>query len=126
MNIKKAKRGSPHKYELSLKRKVCAELLSGQITSGDLARKYNIPGAGTIMRWVKWFEKEQQDLLTSLEMNGEPINSLPEADRSSVTLQEELRLTKAKIITLETMIDIAEEQFNIEIRKKSGTKPSLE
>jgi len=126
MNIKKAKLGSPHKYELSLKRKICEELLSGQITSADLARKYNIPGAGTIMRWLKWFQKEQTELLSSQVMNGEPSNIPLESEKPNADLQEELRLAKAKIFTLETMIDIAEEQFNIEIRKKSGTKPSIE
>lgn len=41
-------------------------------------------------------------------------------------LEEELRLAKLKIICLETMIDVAEETLQIEIRKKAGTKPSGE
>lgn len=125
MNIKKAKRGRQYKYEFSFKRKVCEELFQGQITVPDLCRKYNISGGGTIYRWIKWYQEEQGNLLPSESMAIEP-KSGEEPEKDTKDLQEELRLAKAKITTLETMIDIAEEQFNIEIRKKSGTKPSIE
>ncbi len=126
MEIKKGKAGRKFQYELSFRRKICEELLSGQITTGDLARKYQIPGAGTIMRWLKWYQEEQKDLLSSLPMESsqeKPDNSI---EKSAQDLQKELEQAKAKIATLETMIDVAEEQFKIEIRKKSGTKPSFE
>jgi transposase len=123
MNIKSAKKGSPDKYDPAFKRKVCEELLSGQITRVDLARKYNIPGAGTIMRWLRRYQEEQQSLYSGSMQNAEePQNP----DKSPQELQDELKLAKVKIATLETMIDIAEQNFNIEIRKKSGTKPSIE
>jgi len=37
-------------------------------------------------------------------------------------LQEELRKSKLHVELLNTMIDIAEDQLKISIRKKSGTK----
>jgi transposase-like protein len=126
MIIKRGKQGRKHQYELSFKRKVCQELLSGQITITDLARQYNISGAGTIMRWVKWFQQEQEELLSSQPMEISQENNDPNIEKSAKEMEVELRLAKAKIATLETMIDIAEQQFNIEIRKKSGTKPSSE
>lgn len=126
MIIKRGKQGRKHQYELSFKRKVCQELLSGQITITDLARQYNISGAGTIMRWVKWFQQEQEELLSSQPMEISQDNTDPNIEKSAKEIEAELRLAKAKIATLETMIDIAEQQFNIEIRKKSGTKPSSE
>lgn len=128
MNIKKGKAGRKHQYEFAFKRKICEELLSGQITIGDLARKYNISGAGTIIRWVKWYQEEQKELVSLRPMeNSQSINTQNSTiEKSDKKIEEELRLAKAKIATLETMIDIAEEQFNIEIRKKSGTKQSSE
>ena len=78
------------------------------------------------MRWLKWYQEEQKDLLSSLPMESsqeKPDNSI---EKSAQDLQKELEQAKAKIATLETMIDVAEEQFKIEIRKKSGTKPSFE
>jgi transposase len=128
MNIKKGKPGGKHRYEFSLKRKVCEELLGGSITIRELARKYNIPGAGTIMRWVNWYQQEQAELTKLPSMSTEPIKSETDSLPSNSSeeyrkLQEELKLAKLKVTALETMIDIAEDQFNIEIRKKPGTKP---
>ena len=37
-------------------------------------------------------------------------------------LSAELEKSKLKVLTLETMIEVAEEDLNIKIRKKSGTK----
>jgi hypothetical protein len=39
-------------------------------------------------------------------------------------LEEQLRLAKLEVEDLETMIDIAGEQFKIEIRNQSGAKSS--
>ena len=44
------------------KRKVCEELLQGQITMPELARKYNLANGGTIYRWLKWYQEEQIEL----------------------------------------------------------------
>lgn len=125
MNIKTSKKGPPYKYEFSIRRKICEELLSGQITARELSKKYNIAGAGTIMRWLKWYQEEQNQLLTSSNMLSVPEEKSEINDEKNA-IQKELELAKAKIATLEMMIDIAEEQFKIEIRKKSGTKPSIE
>ncbi len=37
-------------------------------------------------------------------------------------LSAELEKSKLRVLTLETMIEVAEEDLNIKIRKKSGTK----
>lgn len=128
MEIKKAKRGRKYQYEFSFKRKVCEELLQGQITIPELNRKYNLSSGGTVYRWLKWYQEEQKELVSLQPMENSQSISTPNSniEKSDKNIEEELRLAKAKIATLETMIDIAEEQFNIEIRKKSGTKQSSE
>jgi TolA-binding protein len=40
------------------------------------------------------------------------------------TLQQQLQEAQLKIAALETMIEIAEKQYKIEIRKKPGAKQS--
>ena len=125
MNIKTRKGGPPRKYDTAVRRKIVEELLSGTILVSQLQKKYNVGGCGTIMRWVKEFQEEDQNLLSSnVENPKEKSNS--SSEKPSKDLETELKLAKAKIAALETMIDIAEEQFKIEIRKKSGTKPSSE
>ena len=122
MNIKKGKKGRD-KYDPAVKRKVCEELLTGRITVNELRIKYQIPGNGTVYRWLKRYQEEQAELVSLSTMTNSPeLND--NGEKSNEELRRELELSKAKVAALETMIDIAEEQFKIEIRKKSGTKPS--
>lgn len=79
------------------------------------------------MRWIKWFEKGQEELLLfSVSMEKPQNHNEPAIESTDKGLEAELRLAKTRIATLETIIDIAEEEFKIEIRKKSVTKPSIE
>ena len=130
MNIKKGKIGAPYKYEFSFKRKICKELLEGQFSFSELCKKYNIGAPGTIMKWLTWYQNEEKELvnLQPMEINSSKSDSAEPApdDKTLKELQAGLRLAQLKVVGLETMIDIAEKQFNIDIRKKSGTKPSNE
>lgn len=128
MNIKKGKAGPKPKYELSFKRKLCEELLSGTISLRGIVRKYNLRSVGTVSGWIKWYQQEQIELINLQSMSTQPSQSETNDSSSKSSeeyrkLQEELKLAKLKVTALETMIDIAEDQFNIEIRKKPGTKP---
>lgn len=128
-NIKQSKRGGQFKYEPSFRRKLCAELLTGTITAGDLARKYNVGGQGTILAWIPWYKQEQQELLTSQAMNSEqsgPDGPAGTDPKDLKALEQKLRLAELKIACLETLIDEAEKTLHIDIRKKSGTRSSKE
>lgn len=125
MNIKKGKKGPPRKFDATTRRKIVTELLSGLFSLSELKRKYSIGGHDTIMRWVKECQDEDHNLLSSDMEKPQDKNSNGN-EQSLQDLEAELKLAKLKIIALETMIDVAEEQLNIEIRKKSGTKPSSE
>lgn len=64
---------------------------------------------------MKYSKKtKKQDLVQKQEQQVSPANLKH--------LQEELRKTQLHNKLLNAMIDIAEEQLNIDIRKKSGTK----
>ena len=127
-NIKKSKRGAAYKYEASFKRKIIQELYTGTITRSELRKKYNIPGKSSFYQWEKWYDEEQKQMLPSTQMlpdkeqEGAIVALQPPSQKGG--LEEELRLAKLKIICLETMIDVAEQTLQIEIRKKAGTKPS--
>jgi transposase len=126
MNIKKGKKGPPRKFDATTQRKIVEELLSGTVTLSQLRKRYNIGGQGTVMRWVKEYQNEGQNLLSSGMEKSQDKSSDGNTERTFQELEAELKLAKLKIIALETMIDVAEEQLNIEIRKKSGTKPFSE
>ncbi len=128
--IKKGKRGAPYKFEPSFKRKVVQELYSGVLSLSEMRRKYNL-GNSTITRWEQWYKEDQEQLLPSTAMKSsdkEPEITVADlsAPQRNESLEEELRQAKLKIICLETMIDVAEQTLQIEIRKKPGTKSSRE
>jgi len=122
MDIKTLKSdGKPLFYDPAFKRKICLEYLSGTLSLTPLGKKYNIGGSGTIKAWVNKYQQEQH-LLKLQSMVTDP----PESNDSQEyqKLQKQLKEAELKILALETMIDIAEDEFAIEIRKKPGTKPS--
>jgi hypothetical protein len=55
-----------------------------------------------------------------------PIDNLDDQTKQIIELQKQLERSNLKISLLETMIDIAENELNIPIRKKSGPQPSKE
>jgi transposase len=70
------------------------------------------------------FKEENSDLSVSksLEMKQKPKNTSQSA--SLIAMQKELAQAKLQIKALDTLIDIAEEQLKIDIRKKSGARQS--
>ena len=132
MSIKKSKTGRKPVFEESFKSAVSLEVLSGSLSYIEARRVYGIRGQGTIRRWVGQYLKQTEKInLHGMEsMESTPQHSQTEdqwghkddLQRSNQELKDALKMAKLKITALETMIDIAESELHIDIRKKSGTK----
>ena len=123
MEYKRQKPGKKSPYSDSFRRKVVEEILSGAIHAGGALKKYGISRAGNITDWMKWYRKNHDivESKSSPVVKSQSPTSAQEAQRIK-ELEAALELAKLKVIGLETLIDVAEEQLNIEIRKKPGTK----
>ena len=100
------------------KEAVIAEYLLGETSYRNLGRKYGIDFR-VIHSWVTTVKGK------TVHNQKKPKNqkSIPEELPSDVKrLQEELRKVKLQNELLNAIIDIAEDQLKINIRKKSGTK----
>lgn len=99
---------------------IIAEYLMGGTTYRDLEKKYNVDFR-TIHSWVSKFQGKPVSKGKSQKSpkQSEQQEQLPTDVKS---LQEELRKAKLHNKLLNAIIDIAEEQLKIDIRKKSGTK----
>jgi transposase len=101
---------------------VVAEYLVGGVSYRELGRRYGI-GAATVHDWVKEHkdgkgpEHEAIERVAGLKETGE--GKMPE---DVGRLKRELREARLHAKLLEAMIDIAEEQMGIVIRKKPGAK----
>ena len=87
-----------------------------------LGNKYGY-GTSTICGWVMSGKKEKDKLrlAQAIKATAKTNEEMP-ADVKQ--LQAALRDSRLKIALLEAMIDISDEQFGTDIRKKAGTRQS--
>jgi len=108
-----------------VKEKILSEINSGILSKSAASRKYGLPRSTIGL----WFEKRNLAILAQVN----PSNVLSAMDENQETrlLKKKIdELTKAladaqlKNAGLETMIEVAESELKINIRKKRGTKRS--
>ena len=101
---------------------IIAEYLAGGTTLRKLAAKYNLSHQG-LNKWVQTFQgRRRTKTEVKISRPGPPkMEPLPVEVKN---LQKELRKAELHNQLLNAMIDIAEEQLGVPIRKKSGTKQS--
>ena len=109
----------------SAKHTIIKEYLVGQISYGQLAKKYKI-GKSTVHRWLQSYngvtpvKMVARDIVILPEMIQEIRNDLPS---EVIELRRQLEQEKLRTKLLTAIIEIAETELNIPIRKKSGTRP---
>ena len=74
------------------------------------------------MRWVEPLSLQIMEKKRVTRFIGTKQNETPEKEIEQ--LQNQLWLSELKVESLDRMIDIAEKELKISIRKKSGTKQS--
>ena len=104
---------------ITQKEEIISEYLSGISTYRRLAEKYGI-SPGTSHKWVK--ESEAMALKKVIKTNLSDLTGEEPVPTDIKQLQAELHKARLHNKLLNAMIDIAEEQLKIDIRKKSGTR----
>jgi transposase-like protein len=91
-------------------------------------RAYGIKTEKTIKAWREQFEQENDELafLNDREMKKKKLSqgSSTDSNQEIKALQKALEEAQLKVAALNTLIDVAEEQLKINIRKKPGAKQS--
>ena len=110
------------------------QIIQDYLTSGksvkEIHLKYNIHGHSKIQDWMNKFglrnEIKQSDLSSNkaiiLKKIKKSMGNEHELERRIRELEQQLEDEKLRTLLLDTMIDIAEDQLNVSIRKKSGAK----
>ncbi len=116
---KEHKRRSQRDYGLAFKLSVVEEVEKGISTYKMAQKKYGIQGKSTVLVWLRkhgtldWALPKQNEMDSTKEQT--PEQRIKELETA---LKEEQLKTKF----LTTMIDIAEKQYGMVIRKKSSPK----
>lgn len=113
-------------YSYSFKLQVIQEIESGQLGIKAAQRKYGIQGNATIRTWLLKYGSLDWENKSHLTLAKSPEQKLLELEakvrlleKQKLSLEKKLESTDKKAIFFDMMIDIAEEEFKIPIRKKS-------
>lgn len=116
------------KLSNDFKRMVVKEVISGQLTKEAARRIYGIKGKSAVTDWVRFYvgEKEMatQNAATLEAMTAQEREQFEILKRKIAALEEQLSDETHRAGLYKTMIEIAEQQLNIPIRKKYGAKQS--
>lgn len=110
-------------YEVSFRRWLVGELRSGNLTIGQAIERFKLNplnGRTLLNGWIKRYsESHPLPLALMTEEEQAMLHALQERTK---ILEQRLQQSELRGVALDTLIDVAESQFNIEIRKKAGTK----
>ncbi len=124
---KKKEKGNFFKPSETFKLQVIQEVLEGKRTKEQARRFYGIKGKSAILEWTRNYsgEKGYGRGGKALSFKEKPNNKLIKEQASRILeLEEALRIEQLRVALSNKMIDIAEAEFGIQIRKKSGAKRS--
>lgn len=110
-------------YSKLQKRTIVTAIEQGRISIREAKIAYKIRSEKIIRGWLSEYKSEK------VEICIENTSPMAKEDKDSTqsqneALQKALQEAELKIKALNTLIDVAEEQLKIDIRKKSGAKRS--
>lgn len=118
-------------YSLSFKLQVVHEVESGELSTKAAKGKYGIQGDHTVEQWVKKYGTFDRELQVKFTMEKTPEQRLMELEakvrlleKQKQSLEQQLKFQQDKAIMFDMMINIAENELNIPIRKKSVPEAS--
>lgn len=136
MNIKKGIRSESY-FSWEERKAIIEEYQTGELSKADIWEKYtgHRMERGRILRWMrklgyipdkenerrKSFFYDQQPTGSVLDKK-EPDKTPQELHNKIKELEKQLEMARIKVEGYEIMIDIAENELNIPIRKKRDTK----
>ncbi len=103
------------------------DIMSGRITAEDVRKKYMLASINSVYSWIGKYmsQKESVSLPDQSEedmANKSKDDQIRELKAALKQAQKEAEYQTLRAHAFDKMIDLAEERFNIPIRKKSGTK----
>jgi transposase-like protein len=122
-------------YPLQLKKKIALEIISGLKTATESSRDYDVPRESA-RRWAIKFssevlKKETKEVVPLLPMKEQKEKKDVDFEKQVHILEEENLKLREKLLesnlkaeALSTLIDLAEENYGLSLRKNSGAKQS--
>jgi len=120
-------RTNVNKFTDDFKLQVVQDYLSSGISQPELKKKYNFSGNNNIYNWIRKFglskpSEDQIELHRAMAKEKQKSSLEQKLELQIKKLEEDLKREQFRTKALSTMIDIAERELKVDIRKKSGAK----
>jgi len=110
-------------YEVSFRRWLVTQIDSGNMGHQEARERFWLPASEYKKIIRRWQERYSDEIHLSLHaMSAKERTEVKALEKRIKELEEQLERAQMKNVGLETMIDIAENDYKLEIRKKSGSK----
>lgn len=111
------------KYSEDFKLKVVREYESGKYSVYEMEKIYDISNQ-TIYNWIYKYSKYNKKSIQVVEMKDSQAEKIKLMEARIKELERVVGQKQINIDYLEKMIDLAKEEFDIDIKKNSNTRPS--
>ena len=118
-------------YTMSFKLQIVQEIERGQLTITAATKNYGIQCRKTVVEWLKKFGSFDWENQTPLNMPKSPEQKIMELEakvklleKQKSFLEQQAFVADKKAIIFDMMIDIAEKEYQIDIRKNSVPEQS--
>jgi transposase-like protein len=113
-------------YTLNFKLQLVAEIERGELSTTGAVRKYGIQSRSTIVSWLRKYGKFDWLNQTPSHMPKSPEQKILELEqqvklleKQKALLEKQVETADKKAILFDMMINLAEKEYNIPIRKNS-------
>lgn len=119
-------------YSLSLKLQIVKEVESGESTITTSRKKYGIQSHGTILNWLRKYGNFDWENQRPYAMEKTPEQRIMELEaevklleKQKAFLEKQAYIADKKVIFFDMMIQLAEKEYHIDIRKNSPPEQSI-
>ena len=113
-------------YPLSLKLQIVESIEQGNLSTSQATKKYGIQCRKTVVNWLRKYGTFDWEHQTPMNMPKTPAQKLLELEqeiklleKQKAFLEKQVEQSDRKVILFDMMINLAEKEYNIPIRKNS-------
>ena len=118
-------------YSMSFKLQVVQEIERGKTSITQIRKQYGIQSHATVLGWLRKFGNFDWENQTPSNMRKSPEQKIMELEaqvklleKQKTFLEQQAFVADKKAIIFDMMIDIAEKEYQIDIRKNSSPEQS--
>lgn len=118
-------------YSLSLKLQIVQQIERGELSVTQARKNYGIQSHSTVLNWLRKFGNFDWENQTPSHMPKTPEQRIMELEaqvrlleKQKTFLEQQVYVSDKKAILFDMMIDLAEKEYQIDIRKNSPPEQS--